>query len=119
MQPEPEKGRRVIPLLVWVLLLFSLVSVLAHWPLCRRAVAFVPLLTSLSLTKSGITNSQILQGEKVFPVISRSESLGDLSLEHARDLSEISLNYNWVRIGIGRLDDVYLGILEIKASPAQ
>ena len=82
-----------------------------------RTVAFVPLLTSLSLTKSGITNAQILQGEKIFPVI--SESLGDLSLEHARDLSEISLNYKWVKIGIGRLDDVFLGILKIKASPAQ
>ena len=35
--------------------------------------------------------------------------------------SKISLNYtcSWLRIGLGRLDDVFLGILEIKASLAQ
>ena len=52
-------------------------------------------------------------------MISRSESLAHLSLKYARNLSENFLSYTWVRIGIGRLDDAFLGVLELEASPVE
>ena len=113
------------------LLIFSTVSVLAHWPLRRRALAFVPPLTSFSLTKTGITYAhagipyeQILQGGKDLSsdiqirVIGSFES-GTCKRFEWKTQSKISVNYTWVRIGIGCLDDVFLGILDIKASLAQ
>jgi len=41
-------------------------------------LAFVPLLTSSPLTKFGITYTQVFQQEKIFPMIPRSERLGQI-----------------------------------------
>ena len=54
-----------------------------------RAIAFVPLLTSLPLTKIGTTCTQVVQGEKIFSILPRCQWLGQLSLKYAPKCSEI------------------------------
>ena len=72
-------------------------------PITARGVRYtsVTLLTSSSRTKIAIIYTQVLQEEKTFTVIHRSEWLGQLSAKYARKCSElrvkiIYLNYSWL-----------------------
>ena len=69
-------------------------KILTHWLLCRRdqpwrALALVPLLTSLPSIKIAMIYIQVLQEEKIFQMIARSEWLAQctkiLSLNRARN----------------------------------
>ena len=72
-----------------------------NWP--WRALAFVSLLTSSPLTKISIICTQVLQEEKIFPMIPRSEWSNQWSLEYAWKCSEIWLknseqNHLWLHM---------------------
>ena len=56
------------------------------------ALAFLPLLRSSLLTKIGIIHAQLLQEEKIFPVMPRSEWSVWWSLEYAQKCSK-----SWVK----------------------
>ena len=53
-----------------------------------RALAFLPLLTSSFLTQIGIIYTQLLQEEKIFPLIPRSEWSAEWSLRYALKCSK-------------------------------
>ena len=57
-----------------------------------RALAFLPLLTSSLLTKIHIIYTQLLQKEKISPVMPRSEWLAEWSLKYAQECSK-----SWVK----------------------
>ena len=66
---------------------------LTHWLPSRhrglwRPLAFLPLLTSSLLTKIGIIYVQLLQQQKIFPVMPRSEWSADWSLRYAQKCSK-------------------------------
>ena len=58
-----------------------------------RTLAFLPLLTSSLLTKIGIIYTQLLQEEKIFPMMPRSEWSAEWSLRYAQKCSK-----SWVKI---------------------
>ena len=67
---------------------------LSHWCLCARncpwrTLAFLPLLTSSLLTKIGITYTQLLQEEMIFPVMPRSEWSTKWSLRYAQNAQKV------------------------------
>jgi len=86
-------------------------------------LAFVPLPTSLGLTKIDITYTQVLQEETSFPIIPRSETEPEICMKMLRNLSEklgaklpsTTLGYSMVRIS--HLDNAFLETLELEASP--
>ena len=55
----------------------------------RRLLALFPLLTSSRLAKIGIFYAQPLQEEKIFPMIPRSESSAQWSLNYAQKCYEM------------------------------
>ena len=95
-----------------------------------RAVAFAPLLTSSPLTKIGIIYTQVLQEEKILPVIPSSEWLissmePEICMKMLRNLTEkpgakfpaTTLNYSVVKIV--HLDDAFSEFFEPEASPVE
>ena len=59
---------------------------ITHWRLCCpwRTLAFLPLLMPSLLTEIGITYTQLLQEEKIFPMMPRSEWSAKWSLRYAQ-----------------------------------
>jgi len=86
-------------------------------------LAFVPLPTSLGLTKIDITYTQALQEETSFPIIPRSETEPEICMKMLRNLIEklgaklpsTTLGYFMVRIS--HLDNAFSETLELEASP--
>ena len=110
----------------YIQLFKSVVYYLNHWCLCCpltawQTVAFVPLMTSSHLTKIHITYTLVLQEGKIFPMILRSEWLGQLSLKCMKKLQDFnekfkaklpSATLGCSVIRISCLDDAFLKILD-------
>ena len=84
-----------------------------------RALAFLPLLTSSLLTKIGIIYTPLLQEEKIFPLMPRSEWSAEWSLRYAQKCSKIekktqtkiSCHYIWLLHGKNCLfNDAFLEV---------
>ena len=75
-----------------------------------QALAFLPLLTSSLLTKICIIYAQLLQEEKIFPVMPRSEWSAEWSLKYAQNAqnveqktqTKICYHYTWLLHGKSR-----------------
>ena len=78
-----------------------------------RTLAFLPLLTSSLLTKIGSVYTQLLQKEKIFPMMPRSEWSAEWSLRYSQKCSK-----TWVKTQ-SKISCHYTCLLHAKSYPSR
>ena len=100
-------------------LLFCLELAGTSWNQPWHALAFEPLLMSLPLTKIGIIYTQLLQEEKTFLMLPRSEWSAHRSLNYAQKFgAKLSATIDgYSMITFACLNDAFSKLFELEASP--
>jgi len=95
----------------------------------ERASAFLPLLTSSPLTKIGIIYTQLLQEEKIFPMIPKIRVIGSMEPKICTKMLKKSseklrakfpaTTHGYSMVKIECLDDAFSEFFEVEASPVE